>query len=249
MASGGMFENARAMAEPKEVPQAALDGHTLVAHELVKDYGDGLGVQGVNLVIDAGDVVMLVGPNGAGKSTFLGVCAGLIEPNEGGVWVNAHQSGTLGARAATTYIPDQPVLYDDLSVNEHLAYIAKIHGTEGWDEYADDLLEMFRLTDRADDLPSRFSRGLRQKTALLCGLIRPFDVILIDEPFAGLDRPAQETLVSVMADIASDGAAVICSTHQLDLIEVATRCVGLQDGKVVYDGNASEKKIRDLTSG
>lgn len=249
MAKQGIFEQARTMAEPKVVPQAALDGSALVAEELVKDYGDGLGLHGVDLVVEAGQVVMLVGPNGAGKSTFLGVAAGLIEATDGGVWVGGNEAGSLGARAATTYIPDHPVLYDDLSVNEHLAYIAKINGTEDWESYADDLLEMFRLTDRADDLPNTFSRGLRQKTALLCGLIRPFDVLLIDEPFAGLDRPAQETLVEVLGDVAADGAAVVCSTHQLDLLDVATRCIALRDGKVIFDGKPSAEKIRSLTSG
>ncbi len=248
MASGGILDQARAAAEPTVRPPGA-DDHTLLAHELVKDYGDGLGVMGVDLAVDAGEVIMLVGPNGAGKSTFLGCCAGLINPTEGSVWVGGHEAGTIGARAATTYLPDHPVLYDDLSVNEHLAYIARVHGTEDWEEYADDLLEMFNLTDRADDLPNTFSRGLKQKTALLCGLIRPFDLLLIDEPFAGLDRPAQEMLVQVLGDIASDGAAVVVSTHQLDLLEIATRCVGLRDGEVVYDGRPSEEKIRSLTRG
>ncbi len=114
------------------------------------------------------------------------------------------------------------MLYDDLDVNEHIEYIARLHGTEDWEEYGDDLLEMFNLTDRADDLPSRFSRGLKQKTGLILGLIRPFSLLLIDEPFVGLDTPGQETLVEVLADIAEQGAAVVCSTHQMDLTPKAS---------------------------
>jgi ABC-2 type transport system ATP-binding protein len=235
--------------QPKEPPRAALEGATLVADELAKDYGDGFGLSPFNLVVQPNECVMLVGPNGAGKSTFLGLVSGLLEPSDGSSWVAGFETGSLEARAATSLLPDQPVLYDDLTVNEHIEYIARLHQTTEWEEYADDLLDMFNLTDRADDMPARFSRGLRQKTSLICGLIRPFRLLLIDEPFAGLDRPAQEMLVDVLGDIVEQGASVVCSTHQLELLPVATRCVGLQDGEKVYDGKPSAEKINELVGG
>jgi ABC-type multidrug transport system ATPase subunit len=108
---------------------------------------------------------------------------------------------------------------------------------------------MFNLTDRAADLPSRFSRGLKQKTAIILGLIRPFSLLLVDEPFVGLDTPGQETLVDVLADVVEQGASVVCSTHQLDLAPKATRCIGLRDGELAYDGPATPEKIRSLVSG
>jgi ABC-type multidrug transport system ATPase subunit len=163
--------------------------------------------------------------------------------------VNGHDIGSIEARAATSYLPDAPVLYDDLNVNEHLEYVARMHNTVEWEEYADDLLDMFNLTHRADDLPATFSRGLKQKTALLLGLIRPFSLLLIDEPFVGLDTPGQETLVEVLSDLVGEGASVICSTHQLDLVPKATRCVGLRDGQLAFDGPASANKIRELVGG
>lgn len=245
----GIFAQAAKQAAPTPVPQAVKDGGVLVADDLTKDYGDGLGLHHLDLVVNGGECVMLVGPNGAGKSTFLGLVAGLIEPSDGSAWIAGHEAGTLPARSAMSFLPDQPVLYDDLSVHEHIEYIARLHGTADWEEYGEDLLDMFNLVDRADDLPSRFSRGLRQKTALICGLIRPFSVLLIDEPFAGLDRPGQETLVEVLGDVVEQGATVICSTHQLDLLEVATRCVGLRDGEISYDGKPTADKINDLVSG
>jgi ABC-type multidrug transport system ATPase subunit len=243
-------QQARAgQAQPKDPPRAALEGATLVADLVGKDYGDGFGLTPMKLTVQPKECVMLVGPNGAGKSTFIGLVSGLLEPTEGTAWIAGFETGTLEARAATSLLPDQPVLYDDLTVNEHIEYIARLHQTTEWEEYADDLLDMFNLTDRADDLPARFSRGLRQKTALICGLIRPFRLLLIDEPFAGLDRPAQEMLVEVLGDICEQGATVICSTHQLELLEVATRCVGLQDGEKVYDGKPSADKINELVGG
>lgn len=234
-----------AMPAPPPPPAAHPDAALEVAG-LAKDYGDGMGLSPIDLVVQPGELVMLVGPNGAGKSTLLGLCAGLLQANEGHAYVLGQPVGSIEARAATSYLPDAPVLYDDLSVNEHIEYIARLHGTQDWESYADDLLEMFNLTDRADDLPAKFSRGLRQKTALILGLIRPFSLLLVDEPFVGLDTPGQQTLVEVLADLAEQGAAVIVSTHQLDLAPKATRCVGLQDGQLHYDGPANPEKIRTL---
>jgi ABC-2 type transport system ATP-binding protein len=218
----------------------------LRTENLGKDYGDGLGLVSLDLEVGPGELVMLVGPNGAGKSTFLGLVSGLVEPTNGSALVNGQPIGSIEARAATSFLPDTPVLYDDLSVNEHLEYIARMHNTVDWEEYADELLDMFNLVGRADDLPSRFSRGLRQKAALLLGLIRPFTLLLVDEPFVGLDTPGQETLVEVLGDLVEEGAAVICSTHQLDLVPRATRCVGLRDGELAFDGPASAATIREL---
>jgi ABC-type multidrug transport system ATPase subunit len=219
----------------------------LRTEDLGKDYGDGLGLVSLDLKVGPGELIMLVGPNGAGKSTFLGLTSGLVEPSTGKAWVNGYDIGSIEARAATSFLPDAPVLYEDLSVNEHLEYVARMHNTVAWQDYADDLLDMFNLENRSDDLPSKFSRGLKQKTALLLGLIRPFSLLLIDEPFVGLDTPGQETLVEVLADIAEQGASIICSTHQLDLVPKASRCVGLRDGEKSYDGPASTTKIRELT--
>jgi ABC-type multidrug transport system ATPase subunit len=238
--------------EPKPQPisrDQVPEGAALVTSKLGKDYGDGMGLVALDLEIQPGELVMLVGPNGAGKSTLLGLCAGLVEPSNGQAWVHGAALGTIAARAATSYLPDAPVLYDDLSLNEHIEYIARMHNTQDWDEYADDLLELFNLTERADDLPSRFSRGLKQKTALILGLIRPFSLLLIDEPFVGLDTPGQEALVEILADVAEQGAAVLCSTHQLDLTPKATRCVGLRDGEKSYDGAAAPDTIRRLVGG
>ena len=203
----------------------------------------------VDLEVGEGELVVLIGPNGAGKSTFLGLAAGMLEPSNGWAFIAGSPAGTVPARAALTYLPDNPVLYDDLSLGEHIEYVARLHKTVDWQDYADDLVDMFGLGDRIDDLPSRFSRGLKQKTGLILGLIRPFSVMLVDEPFVGLDTPGQETLVEIMSDVVAQGATIICSTHQLDLVPSATRCIGLRDGELAYDGPATAAKIRELVGG
>ena len=190
---------------------------------------------------------MLVGPNGAGKSTFLGLAAGLIEPSNGDAWVQGAKLGTLTARAATSYLPDAPVLYDDLSLNEHIEYIARMHNTQDWEDYADDLLDMFNLTERADDLPSRFSRGLKQKTALILGLIRPFSLLLIDEPFVGLDTPGPGGAGRDAGRRGRAGRGRRCARPtRWTSPPRPPAASGLRDGEMSYDGPASAEKIRSL---
>ncbi len=163
----------------------------LVADDLSKEYGDVVALADFKLSVEPGELIALVGHNGSGKSTFLRLVAGLLEPSDGVLVVANSPAGSLKARAEVSFIPDEPVLYDDLSVNEHIEFTARLHGELDWPERADALLEVLGLAHRADDLPSRFSRGLRQKTSLVLGLVRPFSILLVDEPFVGLDPSGQ----------------------------------------------------------
>ncbi len=105
---------------------------------------------------------------------------------------------------------------------------------------------MLELAHRADDLPSQFSRGLRQKTSLVLGLVRPFSVLLIDEPFVGLDPSGQQALTELMVEAAAAGAAVLVATHQLSFLEHANRCVALRDGHTEFAGKVDVPKIQAL---
>ena len=132
---------------------------------------------------------------------------------------------------------------------EHAEFVARIHQVDDWEPLAEELLQRLGLVDRRDDLPSRFSRGLRQKTSLLLGLLRPAELLLIDEPFVGLDAPGQATLLELLEEVVAAGVTVVVSSHQLDLADRATRCIGLRDGEVVHDGPASREIVRTLTGG
>ena len=220
----------------------------LVADGLAKDYGDGLGLQPLDLAVEGGELVVLVGPNGAGKSTLLRLATGLLEPTGGEVTVDGAPAGSIAARAATSWLSDVPSLYDDLSVMEHLEYVARLHGSTDWQDTADDLLHRLNLVDRQDDLPSRFSRGLRQKASIAIAFIRPFRLLLIDEPFVGLDAPGRAALVTLLTESARDGAGVVVSTHSLDLVDEASRCVALRDGELSYDGAPSRETVLALVS-
>ena len=217
---------------------------------LAKSYGTHAALEPLDLVIEPGELVMLVGPNGSGKTTFLRMAAGLLEPSDGEVFVDGYPSGSLEARSALSYLPDNPVLYDDLSLVEHLQFIGGLHGVEAGEliERGGVLMERFHLSDRADDLPVTFSRGLRQKTSIALGLIRPFSVLLIDEPFVGLDQPGKRALLDLIVDAHGQGATVVVATHALEFVDVAQRCVGLRDGEVAFDGVASTANVERLVS-
>jgi ABC-type multidrug transport system ATPase subunit len=213
---------------------------------LTKTYGDLVALAPLDLVVPDGERLVLIGHNGSGKTTLLRMVAGLLEPTDGRAMVFGSPAGSLEARATLSYLPDNPVLYDDLSVLEHIEYTCRLHGAEDWEDRAVALLHDLGLAHRADDLPSRFSRGLRQKTAILLGLVRPFGLLLVDEPFVGLDPPGRQAFIELMDDAAAGGATVIVATHQMEYVAKAERCIALRDGAVVYDGPPGEVDVLGL---
>ena len=218
----------------------------LVAEGATKAYGDLVALQPLDLTVQTGQAVALVGHNGSGKSTFLRLAAGLLELTGGTITVAGAAAGTHEARTATSYLPDDPVLYDDLSVREHLAYVAALHGVDASEADVDDLLERVGLLHRADDLPARFSRGLRQRTSIALGLIRPFDLLLVDEPFVGLDATGKEALLGLLDELHGLGMSIIVATHDPGYVERVPRCVALRDGAVIHDGGATPSDVLRL---
>ena len=220
-----------------------------VTSGLTKSYGELVALAPLHVSLDAGELAVLVGHNGSGKSTLLGLSCGLLEPTAGTVVVAGNEAGSFEARAATSYLPDAPVLYDDLSVLEHLEYVARLHGVEDWEERGRGLVARLGFEHRIDDLPSRFSRGLRQKTAIALAMVRPFDLLLVDEPFVGLDPQGRDAMVELLAEAHEGGAAVVVATHQLDFVQRADRCLALRDGDLVFDGPANGADVDQLVMG
>ncbi len=216
--------------------EAAYAGEALRAFALEKDYGDSPALYPLDLTVGRGEVVALVGHNGSGKSTLLKMCSGLLTPTSGSVRIGEHPAGSIGARAAMSYLADTPSFYDDLSVWEHLEYVARLHGVATWEQNAADLLGFLGIYDRADELPLRFSRGLRQKAAICIALVRPFELLLVDEPFVGLDAAGRSALVELIEQNHDAGATIIVATHELSFTALATRMIVLADGTVVHDG-------------
>ena len=217
--------------------------------ELAKRYGDAPALWPLDLRIGAGERISLIGHNGSGKTTLMRMLVGMLEPSEGTATIAGHPIGSIEARAAVSYLADQPVFYDDLTVWEHLEYIARLHGTDDWEQQAVDLVDMVGLMDRVDDLPTTFSRGLKQKAALTMAFVRPFDVMLIDEPFVGLDRLGKEALLELLTLAHGDGATLVVATHELSSVKESSRLIALSSGEVTYDGDPADADLAALTEG
>jgi ABC-type multidrug transport system ATPase subunit len=218
------------------VDQNAVDQNAVEVRGLSKTYGDAPALAPLDLTVPAGQRLALIGHNGSGKTTLLRMLAGLLDPTAGDASIGGAASGSIEARAAVSYLADQPVFYDDLSVNEHLEYIARLHGAEGWRVRGDDLVKRLGLASRADDLPVTFSRGLRQKAAICLAFVRPFEVLLVDEPFVGLDTPGRHALLALFDEAQAAGHTLLVATHELMTVAACDRVVALRSGEVVYDG-------------
>ena len=216
---------------------------------LAKRYGDAPALWPLDLRVEAGERISLIGHNGSGKTTLMRMLVGMLEPTEGTATIAGQPIGSIEARAAVSYLADQPVFYDDLTVWEHLEYIARLHGTDDWEQQAVDLVDMVGLMDRVDDLPMTFSRGLKQKAALTMAFVRPFDVMLIDEPFVGLDRLGREALLELLTLAHGDGATLVVATHELSSVKQSSRLIALSGGEVTYDGDPTTADLAALTEG
>ena len=224
-----------------ERPEAVLR-----TDNLGRKYEEFLALGSLHLDVAAGEFVALIGPNGAGKTTFLTLAAGLLEPSSGTVEVAGEPAGTVAARAALSYLPDTPVFYEDLSLEEHLGYVAALHGVEDPRPRIEELLTRLEMSEWADALPAEFSRGMRQKASIALALVRPFSVLLADEPFDGLDPPGRESLFALLEESRAGGAALVVSTHRPDVIAAASRCVALRDGRLAYDGPPEATAIAEF---
>jgi ABC-2 type transport system ATP-binding protein len=218
---------------------------------LSRSYGRLVALAGLSLTVAAGECVALIGANGSGKSTAVRTIAGLLEPSQGTVRVSGfdphREPEAEQARAALALVPDSPLLYDDLTVRQHLELVTLSHGVvDGQvDARVSSLLAALSLAERADFLPRELSRGMRQKTQLACALIRPASALVLDEPVVGLDPPSQELLHELLAESKREGKAVLLTTHQLGFVDgLADRAVVLEEGEVADEGPWAEVRER-----
>ncbi len=232
-------------------PSPAVDPGpaAIITRGLCKRYGDADALAPLDLRVDDGQRVTLIGHNGSGKTTLLRMLTGMLEATEGTATVAGHPIASIESRAAVSYLSDQPVFYDDLSVWEHLEYIARLHGTDDWEQQAVDVVDMVGLTARVDDLPMTFSRGLKQKAAIAMAFVRPFEVMLVDEPFVGLDQVGREALLELFRLAHDDGATLVVATHELSTVTLSDRLIALSSGQVTYDGSPDSADVVMLSEG
>src|SRR5260370_25799373 len=162
---------------------------SIVVEDYHKRYGDFGAVGGLTFAVAPGEILALVGPNGAGKTTSLRALAGILTPTLGQLFIAGHDvvDDPVAAKANLAYVPDDPQLFDKLTVWEHFRFTAAVYRVADWQPLAEGFLERLELTGKRHALASELSRGMRQKVAIGCGFLHRPAVVLLDEPLTGLD--------------------------------------------------------------
>lgn len=215
--------------------------------DLSKRYGNFTAVQNLSFTVRPGEVLGLVGPNGAGKTTTLRCLAGIIPASAGLVRIAGHDITTaaIAAKRALAFFPDEPRLFEYLTVRQHLNFVARIYGVRNHEAIAQPLLEEFEIADKADQLPGELSRGMKQKLAIACGLLHGPQVMFFDEPLTGLDPLGIRRMKNSIIKRAREGATVVLSSHLLHLLEeVCTHVLILKKGEKIVDGTIAEVAAR-----
>jgi ABC-2 type transport system ATP-binding protein len=211
--------------------------------DLNKRYGDFTAVRELSFAVQPGEVLGLVGPNGAGKTTTLRCLAGIIPANGGAVRIGGTDlaQDPVAAKRRLAFFPDEPRLFDYLTVRQHLAFVARIYGVVDHETLAQPLLDELEIADKADKLPGELSRGMKQKLAIACGLLHAPGVIFFDEPLTGLDPLGIRRMKDSIRKRAHEGAAIVLSSHLLHLLEeVCSHVLILKKGEKIAHGTLAE---------
>lgn len=199
----------------------------------------------VTLTVESGDIFGFIGHNGAGKSTTIRAAVGVLDFTEGDIYIDGHsvKDEPLLCKSVTAYIPDNPDLYDNLTGIQYLNFIADVFSIsksvrlQRIQTYAD----QFEITDSLGDLISSYSHGMKQKLAIISALIHDPKLMVLDEPFVGLDPKAAFTLKQIMHELCANGTAIFFSTHVLDVAEkLCNKAAIIKQGKIIAAGTMEE---------
>ena len=212
---------------------------------LTKLYGSFPAVRDLSFRVEPHEVLGLVGPNGAGKTTTIRAIAGILTPSSGRVSVGGHDvvADPVAAKSLLAFIPDEPHLFEYLTVEEHLLFTGRLYRVADARSRLAALLTELELLPRRHALPGELSRGMKQKLAIACGLIHSPSALLLDEPLTGLDPVGIRRMKQTIRSRAAAGAAVILSSHLLHLVEeICTRVLVMREGRAVAIGSIAEIK-------
>jgi len=223
----------------------------LKIEHLTKTYGDKRAVDDLTLEIKPGEIYGFIGHNGAGKTTTIKACCGIIGFDSGEIFVDGMSIKTdpLKCKKQIAYIPDNPDLYEFLSGIKYLNFIADIFDVSKADreERIKNYTDLFELTSDLAQPINSYSHGMKQKLAIISALIHEPKLMLLDEPFVGLDPKASHLLKGIMRDFCSKGGAIFFSTHVLEVVEkLCDRVAIIKNGKLIISGNTDE--VRGDTS-
>ncbi|HKL43478.1 MAG TPA: ABC transporter ATP-binding protein [Clostridia bacterium] len=215
----------------------------LKVKNLTKKYKDFVAVNNISFTINQGEIVGLLGPNGAGKSTTIKSIIGLLRIDSGHILINEKDHTSIDAKREFAYIPEFPNLYDQLSIWEHIEFIAKAYGKKDYKAIALEYLERFDLIDKKDELTTELSKGMKQKLSIICNLVIDPKIYFFDEPMIGLDPKAIKTLKNLLVELKNQGKAIFISTHLLDSIEhICDQILVMKNGAIITRGSLEELK-------
>jgi len=214
----------------------------LTVSNVTKRYHKVLANDNISFTLPKGQIGILLGPNGAGKSTIIKCIVGFLK-YEGMISIDGHLNKSLEAKRIMGYIPEIPSLYPNLTVNEHLEFIARAYKLTDYDAYKEELLARFDLSDKKDKFGDELSKGMQQKLSICCGLLPKPKLILFDEPMIGLDPHAIKELKKMFVELKEEGCSLLISTHMIDSIEQ------LWDTTyIMKDGKFAAKVTKDETT-
>ena len=224
----------------------------IVVEDYHKLYGDTVAVAGLSFTVERGEILGVVGPNGAGKTTTLRALAGILTPTRGRLLITGYDivQDLVLAKSHLAYVPDDPALFDRLTVWEHFRFSAAVYRLHDWMPRAEALVQRLELTEHRDKLASELSRGMRQKVAIGCGYLHAPLALMLDEPLTGLDPRGIRTMKDLIREAAAGGSAVMVSSHLLSLFEdLCTSILILHRGRLVRHAKLAVLREEAIASG
>ncbi|MFQ5885124.1 MAG: heme ABC exporter ATP-binding protein CcmA [Thermoplasmata archaeon] len=216
---------------------------------LVKKFGRRKVINGLNLKIDKGDFLVIFGANGAGKTTLINLLSTLLRPSSGTVLIDGvdNQENGSEVRKSIGVLAHKSYLYDELSASENLKFYAKMYGVPAVDKRIEELLALVRLSHRMDDLVGTFSRGMRQRLAIARAIIHDPRVLLLDEPYTGLDLNGGEILSKMLRKFHHEERTTVMATHDVGRgYEIGERLAVMSDGGIAADFRKEETGLDEF---
>ena len=230
----------------------------LTVDHLTKKYRKTIAVNSVSFSLEPGTVTVLLGPNGAGQSTLFKSIIGFLKYT-GEITLDGVLNKTSEARARMGYVPEMPALYPNLTVKEHMEFLARAYRLKDYEDRSNQLLSDFELSDKSTKFGDELSKGMQQKLNLCLGLLPDPDLILMDEPMIGLDPHAIRKLKEIIEELRQAGKTVVVSTHIIDSVDMLwDRVLIMKEGHLSADmtkealdqnGESLEQLFFEITEG
>lgn len=219
----------------------------LKIENLTKKYGDKSAIDNLNLEVQNGEIFGFIGHNGAGKTTTIKCMVGILEFDNGNIYINGNsiKDEPLKCKKDIAYIPDNPDIYENLTGISYLNFVADIFEIDKKtrEERINKYAEAFEIKNELQDLISSYSHGMKQKLVIISALIHTPKLLILDEPFVGLDPKASFTLKEIMKEMTKEGAAIFFSSHVLEVVEKLCDKIGIiKEGKLITYGTVEEVK-------